>query len=698
MKHRVVKSMVGGTALIWVSVAIVLAALANAGQVTPFALIFMLIVLVVRNVVHARRLRFPGVMLRNTLLMLGLGGVYFLTGTLVGSKAGLSLLFVLVAMKALETNSTRDFQVLCLLAWFLALCGLFFEQELVRSLYLGFVCWLIGASLIHFHRDSHQSIRRSLRTGFSLFFQALPVMVLLFLFFPRSYGGFRFNFGHSPRGTTGMSDKLEPGSFSSLTMNQDDVFRVNFPGGRVPAISQMYWRGNVLWQGDLFRWSRGATMYSEPGARRLSGEEIRQEITLEPHGEHWLFGLDRPQTYRADAVFEAGGGIRSMRAINSTLRYEVTSRPNDTQEILLPVHRAAALQLQQEVSGRVKELVNSWRAGGRTDRQVVEAAIRWLRQERFTYSLEPGTYADGSKGFDDFLFNRRTGFCEHYAAAFCTLMRLANIPSRVVIGYLGGEYNPHGQYVIVRQSDAHAWSEVHLDKTGWLRVDPTDVLAPERVTLGIASYLQQQAAGATAGGNFANQVFGLRDWMRDLRLAWDNVNFQWNLRILGFDEAAQRQFFANVLMPFGKELPYGKWHLYMLSGLVILTPVLLLLGFLIRRSQRGRPDVLQDAYALFCRTLASAGCERAPNEGPLHFASRATQAFPENAAQISGLTDLYLKSRYAREPLPARNFTQAVKEWRSEVRLKVPAPLQPSLCKTGKRKERSCESKVNRRQ
>lgn len=248
-------------------------------------------------------------------------------------------------------------------------------------------------------------------------------------------------------------------------------------------------------------------------------------------------------------------------------------------------------------------------------------------------------------------------------------MRLANIPSRVVIGYLGGEYNPHGQYVIVRKSDAHAWSEVHLDKTGWMRVDPTEVLAPERVNLGLASYLQQQAEGGAAEGNFAGRVFGLRDWMRDLRLAWDNVNFQWNLRILGFDESAQRQFFANVQLPFGWKLHYGNWHLYLIWGLVIITPILLLLGFLIRRSQRGRLDILQEAYAVFCRTLASAGCERAPNEGPLHFASRAATAFPEDAAQISGITDLYVKSRYAREPIPPRDFIQAVTEWRRRSKL-----------------------------
>ena len=665
MIQRFTHSMVGGPALIWVSVAIVLSALPNLKQIAPLALVFMLFTLVARNVVHGRRLRFPSTILRTSILLIGLGGVYLSTGSLVGAKSGLSALLVLICMKALETNTPRDFQVLCLLSWFLALTGLFFEQELVRSLYIGLICWMVGAALIHFHRDVKQPMRRSFRTGFTLFLHALPVMALLFVFFPRSYGGFRFNFGQSPRGTTGMSNNLEPGSFSALTKNFDDVFRVNFPDGNVPPLAKMYWRGNVLWEGDGFRWSRGPGMYSEPPRHRLlEGVAVRQEITMEPHGDYWLFGMDRIQNFRAEAGFDPGGCMRSSRPVHSTLRYEVTSLPIEKQAYLLTDHKTAALRQPREVSARVKELVVSWRAGGKTDREVSDTALRWLKQEKFRYSLEPGRYEIGSEGFDDFLFNRRVGFCEHYAAAYATLMRVAGIPSRVVIGYLGGEFNPHGRYVIVRQSDAHAWCEIYIDKQGWARVDPTDILAPERVTLGLASYLQQQVSGLSEGDNPANRQFGMKDWFRDLRLVWDNANFQWNLRVLGFDEGAQRQFFANL------HLPYGRWHLYAAWGLVGLAPILAALGFWLRRAQRGRPDALVEAYVAFCQTLAAAGMAREANEGPLHFAGRATKSFPENASEIEQITDLYVRSRYARTPLPARDFIQRVRAWRSKTRLK----------------------------
>jgi transglutaminase-like putative cysteine protease len=614
-------------------------------RITPWAIALFFVACGARLWMNRPGGRLPSLPLKVLLFALSVGGIALTYGTALGVEPGLSILLLLVSLKLLETNTVRDFQVMCLLGYFLALCDLFFSQSLTLWLYVSAVFVLITAALIRFHRGAGPaSLRRGTRTVGWLMIQALPLVLILFLFVPRSRQQFLLQFSQPLLGSSGMSDRLSPGSIASLVLNQDVVFRADFPDGNVPSMSQMYWRAGVLWHGDGLTWNRGPQMTPERRVGQLAGPLIRQRIILQPHGARWLYALDRPAASEArDARFMAGGYLQSSGPVLKRMQYDVFSRPENREVVLPADQRTETLRQPTHASPRVLALVRGWRTAHPTDRALVEAALQHFRTERFVYTFEPGTY-ESADPLGDFLFERRAGFCEHYAAAYATLMRLAGIPSRVVIGYHGGEYNALGKYVIVRQSDAHAWCEVWIKGEGWLRIDPTDVIAPDRLTSGLESFLQTRSAANQPANQTSSAVTGWRDLQRDARLAWDNLNHQWDLRVLGFDEENQRTF----LTSFG--LGDFKWVDVLVWMVIPSAMVLGLVGLWLRRPGRSPGDPVVHAYARFCQRLAAAGLPREPAEGPHHFGERAAAHFPAAAAQIRAIIALYTALRYSSEP------------------------------------------------
>lgn len=631
-------------------------------KVAAWTLPLFLVCAVARLYLNRPGSRLPSLPTKILLFAIGIGGVGLTYGSMLGIDPGLTTLVVLVCLKMIETCGERDFHVLTLLGYFIALCGLFFSQDLLDWLYVGLICGLLTASLVHFHRgNSRGSYRRSVGLAFSLLLQALPIVALMFLFFPRVYGGFRFQFSQSLMAAGGMSDRLTPGSFASLALSDQIAFRADFPNGDIPAMSAMYWRGGVLWNGEALNWTVGPRLGMERRQGQLGGTPVRQRISLVPHGGRWLFALDRPAEEVRGAAYQPGGILQSYKTISNQFRYEVVSRP-DNRELALPAdQRLATTKPPSAVSDRVKALVARWKTEHAEPRELVEEGLNYFRREHFSYTLQPGKY-DDKTGLDDFLFERRQGFCEHYAAAYATLMRLAGVPARVVIGYHGGEFNTLGQYVIVRQSDAHAWCEVWLKDAGWLRVDPTDMIAPERISAGLASYLETRASqtdpdaaqrSLTATGWREIQ----RELLRDARLLWDSVNYQWDLRVLNYDEDTQRNFL------FSLGLGAVSWPEIAIWSAVAISMILSLLTIWMRRRQQPTADPVSQAYARFCRILERAGLHREPAEGPVHFGERAATHFAAQAAPISEVTQLYIQLRYGPGPdtkRDARPLLQAV--------------------------------------
>ena len=386
-----------------------------------WAVVVFMLSLAVRVFLNWRGLPLPSGWVKLLVLSLVVGLALAGSSTLVSLETGFDFLLLLNGLKVIESNNPRDVQVLTLLGFFFGLCALFFDQDLARWLYVGAALILLLTARIRFFQPAEDGVFwRSFGQAVRLLAQAVPVTVVFFLFFPRTSGDFRFFLGNSLLGTTGLSDKLSPGSMASLAERSDTAFCVSFPDGNAPPTGQLYWRGIVLWEGTGLNWERGAPAIYVP---MLTGPKVRQHIILEPYGDQWLFALDRPASTPLNSMYEAGGVLRNQRQIFSRLAYDVESQLTNEQRTLWPDEQRAATRLPSRVSEPVRALAESFRRDAKDDDEVIHRALQYFRTHGFSYSLTPGTY--DSAELDEFLFQRKVGFCEHYAAAFGSLMRLA---------------------------------------------------------------------------------------------------------------------------------------------------------------------------------------------------------------------------------------------------------------------------------
>jgi uncharacterized protein (DUF58 family) len=589
------------------------------------------------------------------LTMTGVGviGIFFSQGDLLNMEAGMALLIVLAGGKMLESRSPHDFQVIAMIGWFLCLCGLLSDQSVSRAVLMFASYAVIAGCMVRFRRGVAGVKFPALMTG-KLLLQALPLVLLLFVFFPRMNMD-PFRMGARRTTMTGVPSSLEPGRVLEVAKNNQRAFRVEFPDGEIPRNDQRYWRCVVLWNCQGLSWSRGLRTTYAPGLRERQEGDIRQVITLEPHGQVWLPALDFPlrgsdgkSVYPlfAERVLNASDAVRKLR------RFEAISRPLMTWEPMTEAEREAALQLPADLGENLRKLSAQWRAQSATDRDVVEAGLTHLRTQGYSYTLEPGTYL-GRAALEDFFLRRRQGFCEHFSAAFATMMRAAGVPSRVIMGYQGGEVPYTSTHLVVRQSDAHSWTEVWLEGAGWTRVDPTAALAPGRVNLGLENFM--------LGGEEELERQRNTWWWRTqerLQLVMDQVNDQWYNWVVSFDEETQFGWWSRLGMQFlGLQGAAKLAYLFLISVFFVLL-ILGILSLWLRRTARDR-DPWRRAWVRLCLRLESRGLPvRRPNEGPLAYGRRISAARPG----IEELAGQYAAARYGAAPVSLKAFKKAVRE------------------------------------
>ena len=569
----------------------------------------------------------------------GAAGVYLQYGTLLGKNAGVALLVVMLALKLLEQQRSRDVLLVIFLGYFLVITNFLFTQTPFIAIYMMLATLVITASLaVATQSQPIQRVAGELRFAAILMAQAVPLMLVLFVFFPRVTGPIWGLPKDAYSGVTGLGDSMSPGSVSQLVQSGAPAFRVSFSGA-VPPARERYWRGPVLWHTDGRTWSTGRTAalrrpVTDQGMQTV-GKAVHQTITLEGQDGRWLIGLDVPVEVSIPAVHSAGFQWLSKRRLRERTRYEVTSYRRVKTTRLDPGLREAALQLPDKLSRRIRALARSWRNGAGTDSEVVQRALEYFHDEPFVYTLTPPLL--GQDPLDEFLFSSRRGFCEHYAAAFVVLMRSAGIPARVVTGYQGGEYNPVGDYWLIRQSDAHAWAEIWLAGTGWKRVDPTAAVAPERIEHALDPGIQLSGAPVLFRAN-ENSLLS-RGWRR-LRYSLDAINNNWDQWVLSYGPELQRE----VLTRFGFSQPSWK---AMTLALVILVSVMLIViaGWMLVKTASVSDPVLL-AYRTFCVRMARLGIQRQCGEGPLDFSRRIISARPDLAPQVRRITDLFIVLRY----------------------------------------------------
>ena len=559
----------------------------------------------------------------------GLIGVYLTYRTIFGRDSGVALLVLFLSLKLLETQHRRDAILLVLLSYFLALTNFFYSQTLPTAALMLASTLVNTASLVNFAAP-WRSLQANLKTAGVLLGQAGPVMLILFFLFPRVQGPLWGLPQDAYSGVTGLSDSMSPGAISRLSQSEAIAFRVKFEKDAPPK-PQLYWRGPVFWEFDGRTWRPGDIRRFAQIKFEASGTPYDYEVTLEPHNYSWMFALEMAAKLPPNSSVTADYILYSRTPVRNRLRYDMRSYTNfsvgeaDDADELRP-----GLQLPRGFNPRSHRLAGEWAAGGATDAAIVQKALNYFREQGFVYTLEPPLL--GRDSVDEFLFGSKRGFCEHYASSFVFLMRAAGIPARIVTGYQGGDINPVDQYMIVRQSDAHAWAEVWLKGRGWVRFDPTAAASPVRLESGVA-------AAVPATDPLPLMARTTLTWLLGLRYNWDALANKWNQLVLGYNPERQREFLSRIGM---NEPSWENMALTLFWGVGGL--LALLAAWLLRRMRS--VDPVQRLWLRFCAKLGSKGSLRAAHEGPADYVERSAVLYPAVAERIRAIGARYITLRY----------------------------------------------------
>ena len=596
--------------------------------------------------------------------------VWFEYRTIFGKDAGVAYVTLLLGLKLLEMRAKRDIFVVIFLSLFVMLTSLFESQSMTMAAMLLVGLWMLVTALVSVQFADHEPRWRvKARIALRTVAWSLPLMAVLFVLFPRIDGPLWGMPSDAYAAKTGLSEVMAPGSFGRLSESREMAFRVRFTG-RVPQPSERYWRGPVLGTFDGRAWTPMAPRRIVP-SRTVTvdpASAVDYTMTLEPNNRPWLFALDvpaeRPATplgarIRSDLQVVSDNLVRERATfgVQSFTRYRAGVDENRVrlQDWLeLPpgfnprTHTYAARLAADEMRGDPRSGTEA--DDGRHARRLVDRVIATIRSEAFVYTLDPPPL--GRDSVDEFLFDTRRGYCEHYASAFVVLMRALDIPARVVTGYQGGEFNPVDGFLEVRQRDAHAWAEVWIAGEGWVRVDPTAAVAPDRIERGAA-----EAFAAVQG--FGSQDSWLGQLLQRTRFNWDAIGNAWNQWVLAYN--ADRQ--SGLLSGLGIERI--DWQSLTIALIVVFGGVLAGIGGLTLFGRTKVDPVLRDyekACAVLARAAAKAsrddapagmsrraGIERRPDEGHQAYLGRIGDRLPEPLrARAEAAFAIYESLRFAR--------------------------------------------------
>lgn len=616
---------------LWVAVA-VMAALVPVLPGLPLWLALLLAIVAVLGVgLNLRGVALPGLVRLPLILGIAAAAVAG-SGFSVSQDTGAALLAAMLASKLLETGSVRDGRSACSFALFALMAGFLRDQGPTTLLVSLLACILIVTALARLARIQLPGplppVRRwaALAASAKLLAVSLPFAFAVFLLFPRFVEPLWGAPGSEERGRSGLSNEMSPGDIAQMLLDDSPALRITFEG-EAPPRSAMYWRGPVLSDFDGRRWSRwDGSSFSPAAELRATGITYFHEVMQEPTAFRYLIGLDVPMLIPDETRMSADHTVYAPHINQSLQRFRIGSVTDYVlQPELPPTLRLHNLSLPRGSNPRTRALLDGWKAEDARPQALIQRALALFNAE-FVYSLSPPPLARNS--VDDFLFGTREGYCEHFASAFAVMMRSAGIPARVVTGYQGGSYNRVGQYWLVRNSDAHAWTEVWLQGRGWVRVDPTAAVAPERIREGLSGIIPPPGA-----------------FLRFGQPLWDTLDTLrrgWNYLIVDFDAARQRALFARI------GLDPQDWRqigMALASGIAL--ALALSFALLWRGARKRERDPLLAAWARFSERLAAAGVVKRLDEPASALLLRATRALPDDTATLRLLIRRYVSARYA---------------------------------------------------
>jgi transglutaminase-like putative cysteine protease len=575
-------------------------------------------------------------------------------GRLFGREVGVVLLIAMLCLKVLEMRNRRDAIIAIFMGFFLAMTNFLYSQTILMGAYM-FVCVLIFvATLIGYNRTaSNATWKERIRPAAVICVQAIPMMLVLFFLFPRLSGPL-WRMPGDDSASTGLSDSMTPGDISKLSKSTSVAFRVDFEGA-VPDNENLYWRGPVLGLNMGRTWRASLAMPLPDGTpldMTPQSRPVKYRVTLQPHNKPWLFALDMPVDVPKDAILFADyqmrirGAVSSLRAydVASTLRFRAGSSLSDRV-------RQENLSLSPGINPRSVAFARQLKQQFPDAKLLVDHLMRRYSLD-FEYTLEPPKLAEHP--VDEFLFDTKKGFCEHYAGSFVFVLRAAGIPARVVTGYQGGEVNPITRQLVVRQSEAHAWAEVWFDDLGWVRVDPTFAVSPLRINRGMTEALGPLDVFDTVAGY---DGLGL---LKRIAFSWDALNNQWNQWVVGFNQDRQRSAMASWFNI--EEADWRDLAKLLLFGAALAGAIAA--GFVLIRQLRTRRDPVVEAWDELCAKLVNCGIVRAPHEGPMLLAQRVQEMHLEIAAPVLPLIEAYIALRYQK----TLNSPQQIESWIRSVR------------------------------
>ena len=652
-------------ALVWIILSLFTLVAPHAGRIPIWVLAVYVFAAIWRIMVYQGRWSFPGRWVKACMIASCFAGIYFSYGSLLGLEPTIALLLTAFALKLIELARRKDGYVLLFLGYFICITEFLFSQDLPIVLYSLLNVTLVTTALVAMHRPGeHQFNRKTIRLAAIMLLQALPLMVVLFFLFPR-IGPLWSVPIKSHTAKTGISDFMKPGDISRLGKSDKVAFRVQFEGD-IPNPAGLYWRGLVLSRMEEGAW-RTLRYFDVPARERrpqaveTTGDPLSYRVIMEPTQQNWMYSLRYARSRSRGVMTGSDYALFSPAILEDKRQYAVETWPEAPLELQLSDwRRDIELRLPAAQNPAAISYAAELRADTDSDAALVQAVLDNFTQQPFVYSLNPPLLPENNS-MDAFLFQTRTGFCEHYAAAFVVLMRAAGVPARVVAGYQGGEVNPLNRTVIVRQFDAHAWAEVWLDGRGWVRVDPTAAVSPDRIEWGLERALAEEGSFLSETPLSLMHFRGVA-WINALRLQYDALTYRWQRLVTGFDRDQQFQLFSKLF----DGLSMRKFLVVLVcTWLLVLVPV----AFNLLRKRNDHKTALHDRYYLkFCERMAALGFVRLPGETAAAYAARICRAVPSMAPAVREITGLYSELAYATASSPddptLRRLQQAVSGFR----------------------------------
>ncbi|MFT4886280.1 MAG: transglutaminase-like putative cysteine protease [Pseudohongiellaceae bacterium] len=673
------------SALIWIllSVAVVLAP--QSVRMPAWISIIAAVCIAWRVLIFSGKLSYPGRWMRILIVLFTLAvSITQMRSIGIGLDSAAALLALGFVFKLIEMKQKRDIYVVISLCFVMTMVAFLYSQSIVATVYsLGAILVILGAMIA-----LNRSINVSDNWGTSkmagkILLQAMPLAVVLFYVFPRIAPLWAVPI-QSSGASTGVSNEMSPGDISSLGRSGDLAFRVQFENSEAPAHELLYWRGLVLtdFDGETWRRERSRSSFSIASARadkqlqwegRMSrgGAALDYNIILEATQQPWVYGLHLAEAIDDDLFQSRNFELFNSGLVTQRLSYDLRSYlQSKTDFVLVDRVRRQNLEMPSGGNSQSREFARQLRSSVTTDRDYVMAVLSHFSQNEYFYTLNPALL--GNDRIDDFLFETREGFCEHYSSTFAYLMRAAGIPARVVIGYQGAELNPFENYMMVYQYNAHAWNEVWLEDEGWVRFDPTGAVSPDRVRLGVEAALRDDPAFLEQS-LFSTSGLGSINWINSLRLRLDALEYEWNRRVVNYDEDVQFEFFEKI---FG-EVTEQK-ILFLLFGLASVV-VIVVASSVIRFEPRSKHGPVLSLYNKMSKDLEKIGLGRMRGEGPIAYRDRVVAARPDLRGIMMQVTRLYVEISYQRKQVAESEIVSQAKQIKRYGRQLKKALLKTSL-------------------